>query len=216
MEWNLKGEFTTDFYAGKPFLPGDKVVKNWLESQIDKLLHPKYKELKSAVGNEDALEKILSVYNVDKKGYPIIGNWMLFQCSMAAVKLAGTWGKYKVSRDKWKPSIQFSPLHINLNNGKLTKKPDGVEVYTVTTKSATGKMVSFFKAYQTIKTGNTFECKLTVPDDLCEKVSGTAKDKIFEPDLDMTKKCVEDVLSYMQIVGLGAFRERFGKFEWVG
>ena len=50
-----RAQFITDFYGGKPYLTGTEVVKNWLESQHDRLLNPKMKELKDALGNENKL-----------------------------------------------------------------------------------------------------------------------------------------------------------------
>lgn len=94
MEIIKKAKFITDFYGGKPYLSGDKIVKNWLESQQDRLLHPRFRGLKEAMGNESKLEDILSVFNTDGKNEPIIGDWMLMECSRNAAKLANVWGKF--------------------------------------------------------------------------------------------------------------------------
>lgn len=210
MEIAKKARFTTDFYGGKGYLSGSERVKKWLESQQDRLLHPRFKALKDAIGNETKLEDILSVFNTDPDGQPVIGDWMLLQCSINAQKLANTWGKYQVSADRWKDSVFFLPNFVHLKNGKPITKPDGVEIYNVSPK---GKP-SFFKAYQYINTGAEFEFTITVPDDLCEKVEGRGKDKIFVADPEKTKICVDDVLDKMAMIGLGAYRLRFGKFRY--
>lgn len=213
MEITRKGKFITDFYGGKAYLSGDEIVKNWLESQSDRLLHPRYRELKSAIGNESKLEDILSVFNTNGDGEPVIGNWMLFECSMTAAKLSGTWSKFMVSADQWENSIQFTPVHAVLKqNGKLIKEPQGVEVYTISLKKPPR---SFFKAYQIIKAGATFKVTLGFPDDLCTSVEGKGQNKIFKPDPKQSKECIMTVMDKMGDVGLGAYRRRFGKFEWV-
>lgn len=215
MEFPRKGRFIVDFYGGKGYLPGDKLVKNWLASQTDRLLAPQYKKLKDAIDNEKKLEEILSVLNVNNAGQPGIGDWMLYRCSVNAQKIAGTWNKYGVSADAWKDGVNFSPPFVTLKKGKVTiKTPEHVAVYTVTTK-IDGKVRSFFKAYQVIRAGAEFEFTLDVADDLCEKVEGKGANKIYTPDVEKTKVCAEAVLNKMQTVGLGAFRERFGKFEYI-
>ncbi len=214
MEITKKARFIQDFYGGKGYLTGDEIVARWLISQQDRLLNPRHKALKDAVGNEKKLEEILGVLNTDKDGCPIVGNWMLYRCSLNAQKLAGTWNKYKVSADLWKDSIKFKPTHINLFNGNKITGPEGVETYSVTTR-IDGKPRSFFKSYQYVKAGAEFEFTIHFPDDLCEKVEGKGKDKIFVPDLEKTEKCVNAILDKMKIRGLGAFPERFGEFEYI-
>jgi hypothetical protein len=214
MKFERRGRLTTDLYGGKPYLSGDEIVKNWLVSQQDRLLQPRYKKLKDAIGNEKKLEEILSILNTNGEGHPIIGNWMLFRCSVNSQKIVGTWNKFQVSADQWKDNALFSPSFVGLNNGKPIKSPQSVEVYTVSTKIE-GKIRSFFKAYQVIEAGAEFDFTLEVSDDLCEKVEGKGANKIYEPDEKRTKMCAEAVLEKMQTVGLGAFRERFGKFEYV-
>lgn len=216
MELKKQSRFVTDVYGGKAYLSGNEVVKNWLESQQDRLLNPRFKELKDAVGNETKLEEILNVFNTNGKNEPIIGNWMLLECSMNAQKMADTWGKFKVSADTWKDSIQFSPIHIGLHrNGSLIAEPEAVESYTITVKRGKGKGNSFFKAYQLVKAGAEFEYMISFPNDLCTKTDGKGKDKIFVADEDKTLACVNAVLDKMCIIGLGAYRLRFGKFEYV-
>lgn len=217
MEITKKAKFTTDVYGGKGYLPGSEIVRNWLEGQGDKLLHPRMRELKNALGNEGKLEEILSVFNVNGGNEPVIGDWMLLECSLNAQRLASTWPKFQVSKDLWRDSIKFSPVHVNFYRAdrrrKLISEPEFVECYTITTKVG-GRTVSFFKAYQGIRIGAEIEFTVIFPEDLCTKVEGRGKDKQIVTDAERTVECVNAVLDKMCIIGLGAYRLRFGKFEY--
>ena len=214
MEVIKKAQFVTDFYGGKPYLPGTEVVKDWLESQQDRLLNPRMKELKDALGNEVELEKILSVFNANGNNEPIIGNWMLLECGMNAAKLANTWTRFQVSADIWRENVFFSPGQVLLfRNGQLIEEPEGVEAYTVTTKRVK-PVRSFFKAYQLIEVEASFEFVCEYPEDLCTKIEGSGKSKQILPDPERSLECVDAVLDKMCLVGLGAYRLRFGKFKY--
>jgi hypothetical protein len=212
MEITKKARFVTKYYGGAPYLPGDELVKTWLESQQDRLLNPRYRALKDALGNEKKLEEILSVFNTNGDQEPIVGNWMLKRCSMNAAKQAGTWSKYQVSQDYWRDSVRFSPEHCTLFRGKkIITEAESVDVYTVSLKDGR----SFFKAYQSISPEAIFRFTIVFPDDLCLKKEGRGKDAKMVADIKRTKSCVNDVLDKMSMIGVGAYRERFGKFEYV-
>jgi len=212
MEIIKKAQFISDFYGGKSYLPGNEVVKNWLDAQGDRLLHPRMKELKDALSNEVKLEEILSVFNTNEKDEPIIGDWMLLESSINAQKLAGTWMRFEVSAETWRNSVQFNPHYVKLRrNGGFIKQADSVECYPVKPK---GKP-SFFKAYQVINTGARFDFSVLFPEDLCVKTEGKGKAKQILPDVEKSAECVEAVLQKMGIIGLGAYRLRFGKFKYV-
>ena len=212
MEVIKKAQFVTDFYGGKPYLPGTEVVKNWLESQQDRLLNPRMKELKDALGNEIELERILSVFNMNGNNEPIIGDWMFKECGINAAKLANTWTRFEVSADIWRENVFFSPNQVMLyRDGKLIEEPEEVEAYTVTIKRPRR---SFFKAYQLIKAMAAFEFTCEFPEDLCTKIEGKGKDKQLLPDTERSTECVNAVLEKMCLVGLGAYRLRFGKFKY--
>ena len=213
METIVKGKFIRDFYGGKGYLSGNEQIKNWLRSQSDRLLNPRLRELKDALANEGKLEEILSVFNTDGDGYPIIGDWMLFECGRAAAKRANTWGRFGVSQDQWTESVSFTPANVHVSNGSgVIKEAEGVEGYAITAK-VNGKRVSFFKAYQLIKAGGKFEFTIVFPEDLCTKVEGRAKEKQIVPDPEKAQECVNEVIRRMGSVGIGAYRRRFGKFE---
>lgn len=221
MEITKELKFTTRCYGGKSFLPEDKVVLNWLKAQQDRLLHSRFKALKDAIGNDEKLGELLSVFNTDEEDRPIIGDWMLLECSINAQKMAGTWSKFQVSADKWVSSVNFTPMKCNFYNGKIIEGPDGVEVYGCKPRD---RKTPFFTAYQYLNAGAKMKMTINFPDDLCEKPADKKDDKdgkkdgkdvISNPDPEMSEACVNTVLDKMQRVGLGAFRRRFGKFEWV-
>jgi hypothetical protein len=180
-------------------------------------MHPQLKAVKVALENEDTLAEILKVFNQNGEGYPIIGSWMLFECSRNAAKRANTWTGFGVSADAWKDLISFSPNHITLNNGKgIIKEAEDVVSYPITTKSKGGKPgSSFFVAYQTIKAGAKFKFAISYSEDLCTKIEGRGQDKQIVPDPEKSTQCVEAVLDKMQTRGLGAYSVRFGKFEYI-
>ena len=122
------------------------------------------------------------------------------------------WSKFQVSYDTWENSVQFAPFYVGLVNGRKITKPDFVEVYTVSLKK---DKRSFFKAYQGIKRGATFEFTVSFPEDLCTKIEGRGKSKEMLPDEEKSTACVEAILEKMATVGLGAYRRRFGKFEYI-
>lgn len=212
MEAHVIAKLVADYYGGKGYLAGNEQIKRWLAAQINRLKNPKLRELEEALENDKKLEEILSVHNTDENGYPIIGEWMLFECSRNAAKLANTWGKFVVSADDWKNSVRFSPMYVNLFNGNgIIKEAEGLEGYAITTK-VNGKRVSFFKSYQLIKAGAKFEFDLSFPEDLCTKIVKEDGRKEIVPDIERSQECVATVVQKMGAIGLGAYRVRFGKF----
>ena len=217
MELTRRAQFVTPYFGSTGFLEGDEIVKGWLDSRHDVLEHPQYLPVKKAMESDKELAKMLKIFNTDDEGRPIIGNWMLFRCSVNAAKLAGTWYHYKVSKEKWANSIQFSPMFTNLSrDGVILTEADGIKVFP--TKG------SFFTAYQFIEAGTTFDFTLSAADDLklvAEKIEEEdhngkkIKRTEYIPDFEGMAECVNSVLDKMQIVGVGAFRERFGKFIYI-
>jgi hypothetical protein len=215
MELTRRGKFVTPFFGSAGYLEGDEIVRGWLDSRHDVLQHPKMLPVKKAMDSDKELAKMLKVFNTDETASPIIGDWMLFRCSINAAKLAGTWYNFKVSKEKWMNSVRFSPMHVTLHDGDGSKKEeaDGMQVFP--TKG------SFFTAYQFINAGVTFEFTITIADDLvlvADKVYDEDSKKSnteYIPDFDKMSECVGAVLDKMQMVGLGAFRERFGKFIFI-
>ena len=201
MEIKKKAQFITDFYGGSPSIGEEGILKYWIETRQDKALlsfaDQNQKKGETAI---DMLSNILSVFHRDKDGNPILGNWMLRRCLV----ITGL-SIFNAMKDRSHPkkdiipmAVQIiEPVHINIHNGKLVKQPDGVKTYTISKKEG-GKTRSFFKAYELIKAGTTFESTMYFDDEL------------------MNEEQINMLLSKAGSVGVGAFRERFGKFEWVG
>lgn len=211
MELTRNPKTTVLTCGGQPYMSGNKLVKSWLETTANKLNNPNHEKLQKAMKVDSKLEEMLKVFNVDNKGYPVIKAHMLFRCSLNAAKLVDTWNKYKVSAERWKSLVRFTPEDCSLFNGKQLKTADGVMTVPISPK---GKP-SFFASYQTVNEGTTFTFKIIVSDSLCQKASGKGKEKIMDADLPQTKKCVNEVLDMMCLVGVGAYRDKYGKFKYV-
>lgn len=196
MEITKKGKFITDFYGSTSALGAKGILEKWIQDKTFKWLLSWAEQIKrkgqTAV---DVLEEILSIFHRDKKGNPILGNWMLRRCLVVTGQTI-----FNAQKDKSHPKKGIipmavslvEPIKINIKNGKLVTRPDGVETYTVTAKNR-----SFFKAYEYIKEDSTFEAKMYFDDEL------------------LSKEHIDEILAKCGSIGVGAFRERFGKFEWV-
>lgn len=192
-----EGIFITDVYGSAPAMGSGNIVKHWAENDPGKMLTT-YAEQKTKK-SENALEvmtQILSIFHRDSKGRPFIGPWMLRRCLMM------TYGNlFNAMKDKSHPKKtavdmaigQITPVDaIYMYNGKPIKKPEGVKAYTVSLKDR-----SFFKAYEVINAGTKFKAKMEFNEDI------------------MSKDNVQHLLNNCGNTGVGAFRERFGKFKWV-
>ena len=197
MEIEKTARFITDFYGSAPAVGAEGIIKKWIDDKQTKWLASWAEQI--AKKGQDALsvlEEILSVFHRNGSDEPILGNWMLRKCMIVTGQTI-----FNAQKDKNHPkrgiipmAIQLiEPLHIQMYNGDLKKKPDGVKTYTVTVKGR-----SFFKAYEFIKSGATFKAKIYFDDEI------------------LSEEHINMVLDKCGSVGVGAFRERFGKFEWVG
>ena len=197
MEITKKGRFITDFYGSAPALGAEGILAKWVEDKTNAWLLSWAEQVKKKGQTAiQALEEILSVFHRDNKNNPILGNWMLRKCLIVTGQTI-----FNAMKDKSHPkrsiipmAIQLvEPIHINISNGNgIVSKPDGVKTYTVTVKNR-----SFFKAYEYIKAGSTFETTI-----------------YFDEEL-LSEEHIELLLNKSGSVGVGAFRERFGKFEWM-
>jgi hypothetical protein len=196
MEKQVKGRFVTDFYGSTPAMGATELLKQWIEDKQNAwLLSWADKIKKKGETAAMALEKILSVFHRDEKNQPVLGNWMLRRC------LINTgYAIFNAMKDKTQPKRNIipmainlvTPIHMNIYNGKVVTKPHGVKTYTVTVKGR-----SFFCAYEYIKAGTTFDATIYVDESL------------------ISQEHFEQLLSKAGLVGVGAYRERFGKFEWI-
>lgn len=188
---------TTDIYGSTPAVGNFQTCMKWVNDTLLKDLLSFGDQVKKK-GEEavTALERILSVFHRDPKNNPIIGNWMFKRCMVLTGKAI-----FNAVKNKDHPKqkiienaiIYVEPMpNINLHNGKLIIKPDGIKTYTVSL--ANGR--SFFKAYEFIKAGAT--CKLKVG---------------FDDNM-ISEEHADQILETCGRFGVGAFRERFGKFEF--
>jgi len=196
MEITKTGKFITDFYGSAPALGASGILSKWVEDkQSAWLLSWADKVKKRGQDAIGALEEILSVFHRDSDGNPILGNWMLRRCLVTTGEAI-----FNALKDKTHPKKAIIPMavklvepfQIHINNGKLVKEPNGVKTYTVTTKGR-----SFFKAYEYIEAGTAFDATI-----------------YFDETL-MSEENINQLLDKCGSVGVGAFRERFGKFVWV-
>ena len=196
MEITKKGKFITGYMGSTPAVGSTGILKKWVEDKQDASLLSWADQIKKKGETaEQALENILSVFHRDKNGNPILGNWMLRRCLIVTGQTI-----FNALKDKSHPkksvipmAIQLvEPLHMPLQNGKLITTPDKVKTFTISLKNR-----SFFKAYEYIKEGAEFEAKVYFDEEL-----------LSEEHMNM-------ILDKCGSVGVGAFRERYGKFEWV-
>jgi hypothetical protein len=197
METITKARFITDFYGGAPALGAQGVLEKYIEGQIDKSLISFLDSIKKKGETiQDKASEILSIFHRDDDGNPIIGNWMLHKCLVKTGQAI-----FNAMKDRTHPKreiilnaiISVEPIpSINVFNGGKITKPAGVRTYTVTV----GKR-SFFKAYEWIQKGTTFKFITTFDDSL------------------LSEGHMNSILQKAGRFGVGAFRERFGKFEIV-
>lgn len=200
MEITNKYMFTTKCYGSAPAKGYVGVLKNYIEEKVDEsLLTFAQQNLKKGQEIDSMVEDILSVFHRDDQGYPCIGNWMVQRCLRNTGLAVFNAAKNKDHPSKQKIPICVSlvePYHINFNNGKVVTKPDGVDTYAVTIKDPqTGKARSFFKAYEYVN--RTAQMEFTVR---------------FDDDL-VTEELAQYWIQKAGLVGVGAYRERFGKFR---
>jgi hypothetical protein len=199
MEKTVTGKFITDIYGSTPALGAEGILQHWIKDKTnDWLLSWADKIKKKGETADECLEKILSVFHRDEGGNPIIGNWMLRRCLITTGQTI-----FNAMKDKTHPKKTIIPmainivypLHIQLFNGNLVEQPHGIKTYTTTVNNG-GKKVSFFTAYEYIKAGVTFTATI-----------------VFDETL-LSEEHFDRLMSKSGLVGVGAYRERFGKFQW--
>ena len=197
MEITKKAQFIADYYGSSPAGGALKTVLNWIDDrQMKGLMSFAAQTQKKGEDADQALERILSVFHRDENGFPVIGNWMLQRCLIVTGMTI-----FNAQRDKSHPKqdaiknavLTAEPIpFINVRNGAVIEKPGGVETYAVSKKTK-----SFFKAYEYIIAGATFEFTAHFDDNL------------------ISDEHIKMIIDRAGSFGLGAFRERFGKFKYV-
>ena len=195
MEIEKKAKFITDFYGSASALGDEEVLKRYIVQQIDKALISFVDGIKKKGETiQDKAIEILSVFHRNEKNEPIIGNWMLKKCLIHTGQTI-----FNAMKDRSHPKrdiiqnaiIEVLPIPcVNIFNGGKITKPAGVRTCTVTV----GKR-SFFKAYEWIPKGTHFSFTTDFDDSL------------------LSEQHMEMILQKAGRFGVGAFRERFGKFE---
>lgn len=194
MEIVKKGKFITDFYGSASAIGENAILQKWIDNkQTEWLASWTEKAAKKGENALQVLQDILSIFHRIENEVPIIGNWMFRRCLIVTGETI-----FNAIKDKTHPKRTLIPLGITLvepisiqlfRNGKLIKKPDDVKTYTVTTKKA-----SFFKAYEVIKAGAEFEVTVYADDEI------------------LKEEHINLLLNKAGSIGVGAFRERYGKF----
>ncbi len=198
MEIEKTGKFITNFYGGAAGKGAQAVLEKYIKDQIDKDLLSFVDQIKKKGQDApDILLDILHVFNRNGPGSPVLGNWMLKKCLTETGQTI-----FNAMKDKTHPKRNIIPAAISLiqpiyiplsRNGEVIEKPEGVDTYTVTTRKR-----SFFIAYEAIREGALF---------------GPVK-IYFAEDL-LSEEHMNAILEACGFFGVGAFRERFGKFVWV-
>ncbi len=199
MEIQKKARFLTDFYGSAPAKGAQGILEKWIADKQTAWLASWAEQIaKKGQGAIDVLEEILSIFH-RHEGKPILGNWMLRRCLVITGQTI-----FNAMVNKGDPKKDMIPMAIKLvepifiklsnGNGKQIERPEGVKTYTV---SLSKKNRSFFKAYETISAGAVFETKMLIDETI------------------LTPAQIDNILNRCGSVGVGAFRERFGKFEWI-
>jgi hypothetical protein len=199
MEVTKKCRFITPFYGSAPAAGALATALNWIDDKItDGLLAWADKIKKKGEKAEDTLLRILSQFHRDENGFPVIGNWMIKRCLTNTGQCI-----FNAQKDKSHPKqdvikhaiLPVVPMpYVSIYNGKLIEVPTGIETYTVTTQKPKR---SFFAAYEYVPKNTTFEFTASFDDNL------------------ISEKHALKIIEVAGRFGLGAFRERFGKFEYI-
>ena len=197
----IKATLTVPHYGTMPASGLPLVVQKWLETIAGKaLLTEAERRKKRGQEAHDAINDILNLVRRHPEGdYPILGDWMLKECLKETADLIFNAAKNK--GDPKKGIVGASIIYIEPNyipffrNGEMVTECDGIETHAVTVKRGPGKGRSFFKAYEYINAGAYFGCEIAFEDSL------------------ITQEHIDRLLQIIGRVGVGAYRERFGKFD---
>lgn len=205
MEIKTTIEFTTKIYGSAAAKGYTQVLADYIEKRQDEgLLTFAQQHMKKTQTVDDMVVDILSVFNRNGTSEPIIGDWMLRKC------LTGTgMAIFNAAKDKTQPNKQLIPMavvaiepgHSNFydpKTGKIIEKAEGVDTYAVTIPTKPGqKGRSFFKAYEFMRPGYHMDWKIIFDDEIVQE------------------QWLQFWIEKAGLIGLGAFRERFGKFKVV-
>lgn len=194
MDFTKTHELTTKFYGTSPAKGYVNILQKYIEGKIDDdLLTFAEKNKKKNQNIDSMVTDILSVFHRNGDDKPILGGWMLRKCLLNTGNAV-----FNAQKNKDHPKKDLIPVAITLiepthiflsRDGKIVESPDGVDTYAVSAKK------SFFKAYEYINPGARFTATY-----------------YFDEDV-ISMEMAEFWLSKAGQMGIGAFRERFGKFK---
>lgn len=192
----VKATFITDFYGGAPAIGTQGILEKYMEKQVDNAFLPFDQGLlKRGEKAEDKAAEILSVFHRDNNNIPIIGPWMIRRCLVRTGETI-----FNAMKDKTHPKkdlikngiISIEPITgiYLFKDDMMVTAPSGIRTYTVSLPKR-----SFFKAYEWIPQGTRFSFFVN-----------------FDESMINTEH-MKEIISKCGRLGVGAFRERFGKFE---
>ena len=200
MEITKRAKTTTWLCGSAPAKGAKGVLEKYASDCVDKdLLSFAEGIKKKAQTVEEAIVDILSVFNTNGSTRPIIGSWMVRQMLVNTASAI-----FNKKDNKTHPSRAVIPISIGIvkpnfiplfrGENEITTA-DFVQTYTVSIEKPTKR--SFFKAYEVLEEGVEFDVTMSFNEDI------------------MNQECIDLLLDNAQYVGLGAYRARFGKFEWI-
>lgn len=206
MKVEITKEFktTTKILGTNPCIGMKDTFEGYVKDNINKAALSFFQQdIKKGEEIEETIMRVLSTFHRDENGFPIMGGWMVKKCLVNTATYI-----FNASKNKTHPKRELvqnvaigevSPINISLYNGKVIKNHTGIDTYAVTIRDqSTGKPRSFFKAYEYIEAGITGE--------VCMQ---------FDEDLFNGEDNINFLLDKCGTTGIGAFRQRFGKFQWV-
>lgn len=204
IEMKRRGQFVTRVYGSAPAEGNQAVFEDF---QRNKIYDAVYSYARAKLKKNEKIDmksmQILKIFHREVKGQPVLGSWAIRR---ALLNTAGIIFNSKVNEcHPLQKHIGIvigpvTPYLIPFTRGKrLITKPDGVDTHTTSTKEG-NKTKSFFTAYEYVEPGAVFELTLRFDNGKGGKIQ---------------PKAVEELLEYLPMIGFGAYRERFGKFEWI-
>jgi len=199
MEIQKKCVFFTKFYGSAPAKAYENILVDYITGKQDKeLLSFADQNKKKAQTIDQMVVDILSLFHRNGSKEPMVPSWAVRRCLIETGQSI-----FNAIKNKAHPKKTLIPMAIVAvepylipvyRNNEVVKQPDGIDTYAVSIQRG-AKSRSFFKAYEYINSGAEFTIKLTLDEDL------------INPEL------YDYWLEKAGLVGTGAFRERFGKFE---
>jgi len=208
-----KAAFVVPFLGTQPYLKGIDFWKNFITDRITAAIISEKERKKEQADPDEAYKKALSVFNyygIDGKNpsiqeatskhltvqVPIIGGWMLRACAVNSAYLLGLTQKgNNLPGRAAVECIRCEPYAVFMyRKGKVIEKLDRLDLNTFKPR---GGKTGIIKIREAIGPPAEFEFDL-----------------IYNENT-ISDQHIEEILYQMQFTALGAFRERFGKFQYI-